>query len=43
MTVIMVLFANIYVYLGDPASFSSAKSYGTLVRAFTKEKVFVIV
>mmetsp|Transcript_39597 Transcript_39597/g.88589 ORF Transcript_39597/g.88589 Transcript_39597/m.88589 type:complete len:444 (+) Transcript_39597:71-1402(+) len=31
LTVIMVLFANIYVYLGDPASFSSAKSYGTLV------------
>jgi len=31
LTCVAVLIINLYVYLGDPASFSSAKSYGTLV------------
>jgi hypothetical protein len=30
-TCLFVLFANFYVYLGDPASYSQSKSYGTLV------------
>lgn len=30
-TCITVLFINLYVYYGDPASFSSAKSYATLM------------
>jgi len=30
-TCIFVLFTNFYVYLGDPASYSQSKSYGTLV------------
>jgi hypothetical protein len=28
---VFVLWANLFVYLGDPASYSGAKSYGTLV------------
>ena len=30
-TCVFVLLTNFYVYLGDPASFSQAKSYGTLI------------
>ena len=30
-TVVFVMLANFYVYLGDPASYSNSKSYGTLV------------